>query len=271
MIELPENIASLSLRHGFTRSARYDQAWMFDNAMGPNPLWLIEWLSRDMHVTRDMVVLDMGCGRAVTSIFLAKEFGGTVFANDLWIAPEDNLKRITENSLQQRVFPVRAEAHALPYATNFFDAIASVDAYQYFGTDDLYLDYFSKFVKPGGEIGIVVPGWFREKTGYMPPGLEAYPSGEFANFHTWDWWRDHLEQSGLVEIQKCDTLPNGKLIWLDSARAMYETKRILRSSDGTPPEAMAKELDFWKGDINFLEADKDDYIALIRIIVRRKK
>ena len=271
MIDFPENITSLSLRHHFNRSAKYDQAWMFDNSMGPNPLWLVEWLSRDMHFSKDMVVLDMGCGKAITSIFLAKEFGCTVFANDLWIPPDDNLKRIMEHSLQQRVFPIRAEAHALPYATNFFDAITCVDAYQYFGTDDFYLDYFVKFVKPGGQIGIVVPGWLREKKSHMPPGLEAFPSREFVSFHTCDWWRDHLNQSGLVEIQKCDNMPNGKLVWLDSARAMYETKRILRSSDGTQPEAMKKELDFWKGDIDFLEADRDDYIALIRVIVRRNK
>ena len=271
MVALPQNILSLSSRHGFTRSAEYDQAWMFDNSMGPNPLWLVEWLSRGMRFSSDMVVLDMGCGKAITSIFLAKEFGGTVFANDLWISPDENLARIAEHGLQRSIFPIHAEAHALPYAKGFFDAIVSIDSYHYFGTDDTYLDYFSKFMKPGGQIGIVVPGWLKEKEGPMPPGLEAYPSGEFANFHTLAWWREHLEQSGRVEIEICDYLPDGKRIWSDSARAMYEVKRILRSGDGTAPEEMKKELDFWQGDIDFLEADVSDYLALIRVIMRRRK
>ena len=243
---------------------------MLDNAMGPSPLWLAEWLCRDMRLSSDMVVLDMGCGKAVTSIFLAREFGCSVFANDLWISPDENLARITEQGLQRKVFPIHAEAHALPYARGFFDAIVCIDAYQYFGTDDTYLDSFSKFVKPGGQIGIVVAGWLKETESPMPPGLETYPPFEFANFHTLGWWREHLERSGPVEIEACDYLPDGKLIWYDSARAMYEAKRILRSTDGTSPEAMKKELDFWKGDIDFLEADVKDYSALIRVVMKRK-
>jgi SAM-dependent methyltransferase len=270
MTNIPESITSLSLKHGFSRSAQYDQAWMFDNSMGPNPLWLVEWLTRDMQLSRDMVVLDMGCGKALTSIFLAKEYGCTVFANDLWISADENLSRITEHALQRQVYPIHAEAHTLPYAKDFFDAIISIDSYQYFGTDDMYLDYFCKLVKSGGRIGMVVPGWSKEKRDYMPPGLEAYPAGDFANFHTCDWWREHLRITGLVDIETCDYLPEGKRIWQNSAHAMYETKRILRAADGSSPEAVKKELDFWKGDIEFLEADKEDFAALIRIIVKRR-
>jgi SAM-dependent methyltransferase len=270
MTELPASITALSARHGFSRSAQYDQGWMFDNSMGPNPMWAVEWLTRDMSLTEDMVVLDMGCGKALTSIFLAREFGCTVFANDLWISPDENLVRFNEQAPGQRVFPIQAEAHSLPYAKNFFDAVITVDAYQYFGTDDYYLDYFLKFVKPGGQIGIVVPGWRKEKSAPMPPGLEAFPAGEFASFHTGDWWNKHLEQSGAVEIEKYEYLPEGKRIWQDSARAMYDTKRILRSADGTSPAEMKKELDFWGGDIEFLEKDREDFVGLIRIILRKK-
>ncbi len=47
--------------------------------MGPNVLWLTEALSQVMELKRGMRVLDMGCGKAVSSIFLAREFGGTWF------------------------------------------------------------------------------------------------------------------------------------------------------------------------------------------------
>ena len=48
-----------------------------------------------------------------------------------------------------RVYPIHADAHALPYAEGFFDAIVSVDAYHYFGLEDGFLDDFSKLV--GGD------------------------------------------------------------------------------------------------------------------------
>ena len=38
-------------------------------------------------------------------------------------------------------------AHALPYADGYFDCLLSVDAYHYFGTADLYLDYYAPFVR----------------------------------------------------------------------------------------------------------------------------
>jgi cyclopropane fatty-acyl-phospholipid synthase-like methyltransferase len=271
MANLPESVTALSTKYGFSRSAKYDQAWMFDNSMGPNPLWLVEWLTRDMSLTEDMVVLDMGCGKALTSIFLAREYGCTVFANDLWVSPDENLARINLHSLQTRVFPIHSEAHALPYSKNFFDTVVTVDAYQYFGTDDCYLDYFLKFIKPGGQIGIVVPGWSKEKTSPMPPGLEAFPAGEFTSFHTLDWWKKHFDQSEAVEIEKCDCLTDGKKIWMDSAQAMFETKKILRSADGTSPAEIGKELAFWGGDIEFLKADRGNFAGLMRIIMRKKE
>jgi len=45
-----------------------------------------------------------------------------------------------------------------PFAQGFFDAVISVDAYQYFGTDALYLDYLSRFVRPSGLLGVVIRG-----------------------------------------------------------------------------------------------------------------
>lgn len=51
--------------------------------MGPNVLWLAEALSQMMDLRPGMRVLDMGCGKAISSIFLAKEFGLEVWATDL--------------------------------------------------------------------------------------------------------------------------------------------------------------------------------------------
>ena len=69
----------------FPFSNKYDPNWVLDNSMGPNALWLTEWLCETMDLKPDMRVLDLGCGRALSSVFLAKEFGVQVWAYDLWI------------------------------------------------------------------------------------------------------------------------------------------------------------------------------------------
>jgi len=77
----------------FPRSSAYDPQWLLDNTMGPHVLWLTEWLCAGIPLRPGMRVLDLGCGRALSSIFLAEEFGVTVWAADLWIKPTENWKR----------------------------------------------------------------------------------------------------------------------------------------------------------------------------------
>ena len=249
------------LYHGkFPRSSRYDLEWIFTHQMGPNMLWLTEWLTRSMDLKPGMRVLDMGCGKALSSIFLALEYDVTVWANDLWISPTENWQRIREAGLENQVFPVQAEAHALPYAEDFFDAMVSLDAYQYFGTDDLYLGYIGKLVRPGGQIGIVVPGLARDFGTQVPEHLtRMQKSGipfwvdECWCFHTAEWWRGFWGRYSLVDVETTDVMPDGVQHWLQYEKACEEAGTLMFSS-----EAEA------------LEADAGRYLALIRAIARKK-
>ena len=117
----------------FPRAAKYER-WIRGNLMGPNVLWLLESLCSRVELRAGMRVMDLGCGKAVSSIFLAQEFGAQVWATDLWIAATENPKRIKEAGLEERVFAIHADARSPPYPEEFFDAIVSVDAYHYFGT-----------------------------------------------------------------------------------------------------------------------------------------
>ena len=199
----------------FPLSAAYDEAWVNANRMGPNVLWLAESLAERLDLDKDSRVLDLGCGKAISSIFLASEYGAEVWATDLWIKPTENWERIRAAGLGERVHPLYAEAHALPYADGFFDAIVSLDAYQYFGTADLYLEYLARFLRPGGEIGIVCPAFRRELTSETVPDYLAglYREGGFHAFHTPAWWRNHWTKTGLVEVTCVDEPPEADAIW----------------------------------------------------------
>jgi SAM-dependent methyltransferase len=199
---------------GFPRSASYDAVWMLENGMGPNAVWLAEALSQVMDLQGGTRVMDLGCGRANSSIFLAREFQLQVWATDLWISASDNWQRICAANVQQQIFPIHAEAHALPFAGGFFDAIVSLDAYHYFGTDDLYIGYISQFVRPGGTIGIVVPGVLHELNGELAAHLDSKLPWDWCSFHSSDWWRRHWEKTGLVDVEVADTIPDGWKHWL---------------------------------------------------------
>ena len=198
----------------FPRSAAYDETWVNENRMGPNVLWLAESVAERMTLEPGMRVMDLGCGKACSSVFLAREFGVEVWATDLWIKPTENWERVREAGLEGQVHPIYAEAHQLPYAEGFFDAIVSLDAYHYFGTADLYLQYLAPFLRPGGEIGIVCPGFRRELGPDDAPGYLAWYLNEGAySFHTPAWWRDHWRKSGLVDVTCADEPPEADAMW----------------------------------------------------------
>lgn len=85
-----EELKPLLKNEHFPLSENCDPVWVLENEMGPSALWLTEWLCDEMTFEPGMRVLDMGCGKAMSSIFLAKEFGVQVWANGLWIPATDN-------------------------------------------------------------------------------------------------------------------------------------------------------------------------------------
>ena len=254
-----KRMAELLKNDRYPRSAGYDPEWVLQGWMGPNVLWLTEWLCEKMALEPGMRVLDMGCGKALSSVFLAREFDVTVWANDLWIPATENWQRIREAGLEDRVFPIHAEAHELPYADGFFDAIVSLDSYQYYGTDDLYLEYMLKFLRPGGQIGIVVPALTRDFNGQVPEHLtrprsdgSVFWSPGCWCFHTAAWWRRHWGKTGLVDVDIADVQPDGWRDWLRYEQACDEAGTLLFPSEA---ETLAE--------------DAGRYLALVRAVARR--
>ncbi len=251
----------------FFRTAKYDLNWMLANEMGPNPLWLLEGLTERMTVSKDHRVLDLGCGRALTSIFLAREFQARVLANDLWISADDNWNRVREAELTDRVFPIHAEAHNLPYAAKFFDSAISIDAYQYFGTDDLYLGYISRFVKDGGHIGLVMPALMQEideppphltkprpsEAGASPSGDAFWDPAECWCFHTLEWWTRHFSRPGLVDVEVAEVVEDGWKLWRD-----WE---IIRDGGGYTG---------FRSEAPTLDEDGGRYIGFVQFVLKKR-
>ncbi len=226
-------------RDRFPRTAKYDLEWILANEMGPNALWLLEDLTEHMNLQAGKRVLDMGCGQAITSVFLAKEYGARVWANDLWVSADDNFTRVLEAQVEDQVCPIHAEARDLPYAAGFFDSMVSIDAYQYFGTDDLYLGYITRFLREGGKMGMVMPALKEEfdeppehLTRVRPSGNAFWDPSECWCFHTLDWWKRHFSRSGLVDVELAVEVVDGWKLWRD-----WELIRDGGGHTGFPSEA----------------------------------
>src|SRR4051794_13867308 len=79
------NVDERLMSERFPRASHYHPEWVLAGISGAaNPLWMTEWLAEAMHLRSGMRVLDLGCGRATSSIFLHREFGVQVWATDLW-------------------------------------------------------------------------------------------------------------------------------------------------------------------------------------------
>jgi len=216
----PAAFRELMQHPDYARSSAYDPEWTWRNSMGPNVLWLTDALTQMLPLEPGMRVLDLGCGTAISSIFLAREHDVQVFAADLWIEPSLNCARIEEAGVAGRVFPIEAEAHALPFARGYFDALVRIDSYHYYGTDISYLSYAAQFVRPGGLLGVVVPGNAVDPDDQPDAQVEASPFGaDYSTFRSADWWARHWRRTTGVEVTHAAMLPNGLELWKQHARA----------------------------------------------------
>jgi len=196
----------------------YEQKNKRKYIMGPDGVRLLEILCEKIKLEPGMRVLDMGCGLGFSSIILAKEFGVTVFANDMWTSASDNYEIFQKAGVSNQVFPIHAEAHALPYANGFFDAAISIDSYHYYGTDECYLsDCYAKLVKQGGQFGLVNPGLTREFENGLPAGLVPYWEPNMYAWHSSKWWHQMWQKSNLVDVICAEDIPEGKELWRSTA------------------------------------------------------
>jgi cyclopropane fatty-acyl-phospholipid synthase-like methyltransferase len=234
----------------FTKSNKYDFDFVKENMMGPNSMKILEEVSESLKFKKGMKILDLGCGRGLTSIFLAKEYDVTVFATDLWVSATDNYERIKCMGLEDKIIPIHAEAHNLPFANEYFDLAISIDAYHYFGIEENYLtDHFSPLVKKGGQIAVAVPGLKTEFTNGVPAELQPYWFDDMTlTLHSSDWWYNLWKTSDLVTIQECKELNCFKETWKDWLMCDNE---------------------FAHRDIGMMEAEGGNYFNLVSIVATK--
>ncbi|MBI3870273.1 MAG: class I SAM-dependent methyltransferase [Verrucomicrobia bacterium] len=234
----------------FPRASRYHPDWVMGGFSGAaNPLWLTEWLAEVMDLKPGMRVLDLGCGRGLSSVFLCREFDVQVWAVDLWFPASERLERARDAGVADRVFPLHADARSLPFAREFFDAIVSIDSFFYYGTDDTYLANLARFLKPGGQLGIAGAGLIQEFNAGIPDALRAWWTHDMGCLHSALWWRQQWERIGILEVESADTMAEGWRLWLDWLRLIAPENQL---------------------EISTIDADRGRSLGYVRAVGRRR-
>jgi len=118
---------------------------------------------------------------------------------------------------------------------------------------------YSRLVKEGGQIGIIVPGVQQEFIHGVPEHLVPYWQLGFNSFHSPAWWHHHWQKSGAVENIVSDFLPEGWQQWLRFQEVCCE--------HGSVPEAFR---DWVVKEIKMLRTDAGRTLGFSRILAHRK-
>ena len=232
-------------------SEKYDKAEFMSKIMGPNPLKLEEELLIGHKIPKGATVCDLGSGQGLTSVFLVKEYGFKVYAADLWSEPEENRKFFSEMGLSgEQIIPVKADAEALPFDKDFFDAVVSTDSYNYFGRNSEYLDKkLLPFVKKGGYIYIAIPGMKKDCHDNLPQELLlSWTPEQLEYMHDLDYWKGIAEKSRDSEIVSIEEMESNDEVWADWLK---------------------QDNEYAIGDRKAMEAGGGKYINFIKIVLRK--
>lgn len=220
--------------------------------MGPNPIKLEEELLLDCKIPAGSVVCDLGSGQGLTSVFLAKEYGFTVYAADLWSDPDENRKFFDSMGLsREQIVPVKADATDLPFEKDFFDGLVCVDSYNYFGRDKSFLDEkLLPFIKSGGYIYLAITGMKKDLHDNIPPELLLSWTPEQLDYiRDAEYWKDVVSACKGAEVISVSEMESNEEVWADWLK---------------------QDNEYAVGDRKTMEAGGGKYLNFISVVLKKK-
>ena len=235
------------------RSDKYKELFNEQFLMGPNSIRLLDEMMERCPLEKGLRILDLGCGKGLTSLFMVKELNANVYATDLWISARENYERFKQWGIDNLVIPIHADANELPYADNYFDAIVSIDSFHYFATQpDFLQSKILPLLKEDGKLMIAMPGLKEEIHGSESQLVMEWVNGEeneYELFHSKKWWQNHFGDSEKFDIEKAFDLDSFDVAWKDWFMSKHK---------------------FAVRDEEYFKKGVDKYLSIVGFVIRKK-
>jgi SAM-dependent methyltransferase len=232
-------------------------ALLKETMWGPNGIRQAEELASHFTITKDMKILDLGCGLGLSALYLVQEYGANVFATDLYADPTENHSRFGSLGIAYKIVPMLLDAtQPLPFAKEYFDVIFSVGAYKMFGDKEESLSNLIPYVKKGGYIAVAFPGLKYDFGDNVPPEMQPFwDVPEVARYiRGIEWWKELWSKTTGIEIISIGEQACNDIAW----------EEYLASLDSSGGENFQEEK--WTLDMKAAEGGK--YYNTIQLIAK---
>jgi len=215
-------------------------ALLKETMWGPNGIRQSEELASHFAITKNMRILDLGCGQGLSSLYLVQAHGAEVFATDLFADPTENHERFQAIGIADKIIPMTLDAtQPLPFAKGYFDVVFSVGSYNIFGDNEEMLPSLIPYVKKGGYIAFAFPG-LKHEFDTVPPEMQPFWNDPLIakTVRGIEWWKALFGTTDGIEIITISEMACHEIAWdeyiasIDPSGEDKETRDMKTAEDG---------------------------------------
>lgn len=232
----------------------YSKTERYDYFIGCGGLYLATQMARRMKLQKGDIVLDLGCGYGPAAMFLAKHYGVTVIAVDLWFSSEKIQNSIVKEKLGNQIIPLNVDMTKYnPFASNYFDAIFCMNSFFLYGESEGLFESLLRTLKSGGVFCVGSEGFNIEPQFFDKKDIpEAYNfewswnvwDDCYSKYHSPEWWHSRIQKADLLDSTNCIELEDGRILWEDMAKNYkeYINDEILSLGAVVPQEKVIEQI-----------------------------
>jgi ubiquinone/menaquinone biosynthesis C-methylase UbiE len=165
----------------------------------PGGLKATRELVKACHISQGSYVLEIGCGIGKTPCKIVEDIGCQIVGIDLSAEMvKKALARAHLKGMQANLDFAAADAQALPFNNDTFDAVICESVNAFVPDKAKALQEYTRVVKPGGYIGINEVHWKQITSPELTQYARLIMAG--ADFLTEDGWKELFEKANLGDI-----------------------------------------------------------------------